>query len=146
MQPIFYQTNGVFTLPDTDRDQDRYNPYSAQWESVMMSFSVQYEHPHTILYSPFFIGLGVCVGQCERTIVVVCSPHVIDNLLHLSHSYNELSFRDNLSYSQVVSVLLCDIRRIVKEITSQSKAIKGILDHVKRSRNSNAFTYIFSST
>ena len=36
----------------------------------MMSVSVQYEHLHTILYTSFFIGFGVCVGerQCERTI------------------------------------------------------------------------------
>ena len=61
--PVSLISNGV--LPDTDTDnsdQDRYNHYSAQWESVMMSVSVQYQHLHTILYNPFFIGLGVCVG------------------------------------------------------------------------------------
>ena len=88
------------------------------------------------------IGINLLVYTQKCSPVVVCSPHVIDNLLHLSHSYNELSFCDNLSYSQVILVLLCDIRKIVKEITSQSKAIKGILDHVKRSRNSNETFYL----
>ena len=39
----------------------------------MMSVSVQYENLHTILYNPFFVSLGVCVGigQCEHTITRV---------------------------------------------------------------------------
>ena len=34
-----------------------------------MSVSVQYEHLHTVLNNPFFIGFGV--GQCEQTIIVL---------------------------------------------------------------------------
>ena len=37
--------------------------YSTQWH--------QYEHLHTILYKPFFIGLGVgvCLCQCKRSFI-----------------------------------------------------------------------------
>ena len=37
--------------------------YSTQWH--------QYEHLHTILYKPFFIGLGVgvCLCQCKHSLI-----------------------------------------------------------------------------
>ena len=49
------------------------NLHRTQWESVLVSVSVQYKHLHTILYNPFFIGLCIRlgVGQCEYTISVM---------------------------------------------------------------------------
>ena len=34
--------------------------------------SVEYEHLHTVLYNPFFVGVcaGVCIGQCVHSINV----------------------------------------------------------------------------
>ena len=63
----------VHTVRHRHRDQDRYNHYRSQWESVFISVSVQYEHLHTILYNPFFIGVCVCVSvwQCERIIMAL---------------------------------------------------------------------------
>ena len=57
MTPLF--PSKVSWCVQTARHRDRYNHYITQW----------YEHLHTILYNPFFIGLGVCVivGQCELT-------------------------------------------------------------------------------
>ena len=49
-----------------------FNPIASVSVSVLVSLSVwQCEHLHTILYIPFFIGVGVCVsvGPCEHTII-----------------------------------------------------------------------------
>ena len=49
-----------------------FNPIASVSVSVLVSLSVgQCEHLHTILYNPFFIGVGVCVsvGPCEHTII-----------------------------------------------------------------------------
>ena len=35
--------------------QDRWNGYRTQWESVLVSVSVQYEHLHIIIYKPFLL-------------------------------------------------------------------------------------------
>ena len=53
------------TETDTDTDKLTQNPMTRR-ESVLISFSVQYEHLHAILYNPFFKYLGVM--QCEQTI------------------------------------------------------------------------------
>ena len=58
------RTYGVFTLADTDT-----NTNTDKMGGVGVSDCVcvgQYEHLHTILYNPFFIGVGV--GQCEHSI------------------------------------------------------------------------------
>ena len=33
--------------------------------------AVQYEHLHTIISLQFFIGLGICLCQCERIVILV---------------------------------------------------------------------------
>ena len=66
--------NGVFTMPDTDTDTNTdtdTDKMGLQPNCICVSVCVfisvgQYEHFHTILYNPFFIGVGV--GQCEHTI------------------------------------------------------------------------------
>ena len=57
---------GVFTVPDTDNDKMGLQP---NYICVCVCVG-QYEHFHTILYNPFFIGVVVCVGvwQCEHSI------------------------------------------------------------------------------
>ena len=78
----------------------------------MMSVSVQYEYLHTILYNLdiFFNGLGVGVGQCERTIDItwdrsrfqsycrflVC---LVSNLLIIVFVVHFLNFRPKIIYS-----------------------------------------------
>ena len=42
--------------------------FQTQWESVLMSVSVQCEHLSTIITTTHLFGLGV--GQCEHTIKV----------------------------------------------------------------------------
>ena len=57
-----------FTLGETEtRVQDPDKSYSWQLglESVLLTVSVQYEHLHTILYNPLFIGL--CIGLSVNT-------------------------------------------------------------------------------
>ena len=62
-------TIGVFTLPDTDTDKMGLQP-NCICVGVCVCISVgQYEHFHTILYNPSFIGVGV--EQCEHTICVL---------------------------------------------------------------------------
>ena len=52
------------TPRQTDTDNLTPNPVGS------VSVSVQYEHLHTILYSPLFIGLctSLCVGQCNTAL------------------------------------------------------------------------------
>ena len=73
---------GVFTLPDTDTDTVTDTDTDKMGlqpicigVGVCIGVSVgvgQCEHLHTILYNPFFVGVGngVGVGQCEHTIRV----------------------------------------------------------------------------
>ena len=61
-----------------DRLTQRSTNYNRiQWESVLVSLSVQYEHLHTILYNPIFfisllIGLGVSFLGSVNTPQVLC--------------------------------------------------------------------------
>ena len=47
----------------------------AQKSIVLMSVSVQHEDLHTILYNPFYIGLGI--GKCQRIIIMIFVSHLI---------------------------------------------------------------------
>ena len=62
-----HQSSSVFTLSDTDTETE-----TDEMATVPNGISVseQSEHLHTILYSPFFIGYGLGLCQCERSLTL----------------------------------------------------------------------------
>ena len=63
--------NSVFTLHDTEAKNTNTDKMDAEPSHTVLVFvSMQYEHFHTILYQPSFIGLctRLGIGQCEYTI------------------------------------------------------------------------------
>ena len=75
--------NGVFTLPDTDTNTDKMG-LQPNCICVGVCISVgQYEHLHTILHNPFFIG--VSVGQCEHPITHVINISMTVAFKPLTH-------------------------------------------------------------
>ena len=82
-------------LHDLTQSQIPINQHRTQWESVLMSVSVQCEQLHTILCNPFFISLciGLCARQCEYTIISVLRAKPCDHRKGADHVLTDNTVR-----------------------------------------------------
>ena len=83
-----------------------------------MSVSVQYEHLHTILYNPFFIGLLIVVGvrQYEHTVSAM-SYHCLLGLAPNSFCLYILTIRKCQEYFTIFSQEIGENRIYLKLFT-----------------------------